>query len=359
MTKRTGPATAGGSHGAASLRGVGVEGYGMTVREAGEDAFVGDRASERGFFAILDRLRRRERTGPDPFGPRRGADTDKDAVERALLGDDADAAHLVHLAIEEYAQGFAGVLEFFLAQPSWQGVERVVIGGGFHEHGFGRLAIRRTARLLRARRVHVDLHVLTQDPDEGGLVGWVRAVPVAVSRGCDAFLAVDIGGTHVRCGIVEHGLARAVDGSKARVLDRMQWRHGHEEPSRDEFLRRTAAMLNALAAEARSLDVRLAPWIGVACPGRVEPDGHLPQGTQNLPEDWAPPFHLPSDLEARLDPIGGRAPQVSVHNDAVIQGLGEAFHMADVARWAVVTIGTGLGNASYANERRARRRRSA
>ena len=38
-----------------------------------------------------------------------------------------------------------------------------------------------------------------------------------------------------------------------------------------------------------------------------------------------------------------------LHNDAVVQGLSELPFMQDVKRWAVLTIGTGLGNASYQN----------
>ena len=57
-------------------------------------------------------------------------------------------------------------------------------------------------------------------------------------------------------------------------------------------------------------------------------------------------------LGARLDRIGGRAPVVRLHNDAVVQGLSERPRMAPVARWGVLTIGTGLGNASYTNHPR-------
>ena len=38
-----------------------------------------------------------------------------------------------------------------------------------------------------------------------------------------------------------------------------------------------------------------------------------------------------------------------MHNDAVVQGLSEVPDMQDVAAWGVVTIGTGLGNATYVN----------
>ena len=38
-----------------------------------------------------------------------------------------------------------------------------------------------------------------------------------------------------------------------------------------------------------------------------------------------------------------------MHNDAVVHGLSELPRMQDRNRWAVLTIGTGLGNASYLN----------
>jgi hypothetical protein len=38
-----------------------------------------------------------------------------------------------------------------------------------------------------------------------------------------------------------------------------------------------------------------------------------------------------------------------MHNDAVVHGLSELPRMQDRNRWAVLTIGTGLGNASFAN----------
>ena len=38
-----------------------------------------------------------------------------------------------------------------------------------------------------------------------------------------------------------------------------------------------------------------------------------------------------------------------MHNDAVVQGLSEAPRMRDVKHWGVLTMGTGLDNASYTN----------
>jgi hypothetical protein len=47
-----------------------------------------------------------------------------------------------------------------------------------------------------------------------------------------------------------------------------------------------------------------------------------------------------------------------LHNDAVVQGLSELPFMQDVKRWAVLTVGTGLGNASYTNRKRPLRLRA-
>ena len=108
-------------------------------------------------------------------------------------------------------------------------------------------------------------------------------------------------------------------------------------------------MLNGLIAQARTLRIGLAPFVGIAIPGAIEPDGRISMGAQNLPGDWETPFDLPAELGKRLDPIGGEAPCVVLHNDAVVQGLSERRRMRKHKRWAVMTIGTGLGNASYTN----------
>jgi hypothetical protein len=40
-----------------------------------------------------------------------------------------------------------------------------------------------------------------------------------------------------------------------------------------------------------------------------------------------------------------------MHNDAVGQGLGAAPFLDHFARWGVLTIGAGLGNARFSNRR--------
>ncbi|UNK41199.1 hypothetical protein MNO14_09395 [Luteimonas sp. S4-F44] len=87
-------------------------------------------------------------------------------------------------------------------------------------------------------------------------------------------------------------------------------------------------------------------------PGEIAPDGAILHGAHNLPGDWeAVDFRVDDALQARLDRIGGRTPLVRLHNDAVVQGLSERPRMRGVRGWGVLTIGTGMGNASYTNRR--------
>lgn len=60
-------------------------------------------------------------------------------------------------------------------------------------------------------------------------------------------------------------------------------------------------------------------------------------------------FNLAAELTQRLPRVRDHEPVAILHNDAVVQGLSEAPAMADVSRWGVLTIGTGLGNARFTN----------
>ena len=175
----------------------------------------------------------------------------------------------------------------------------------------------------------------------------MQLVPKAVRKQHDAFLAVDVGGSNIRCGIVEHRLKRAKSGAKAQVMEHNEWRHADDDPNRNEAIVRLAGMLNGLIAQARTTGIRLAPFVGIACPGEILPDGAIAQGAQNLPGNWEVPFNLPAEVLARIDPIDGARPAVAMHNEAVVQGLSERPRMDGTSRWGVLTIGTGLGNASF------------
>ncbi|RZJ18589.1 MAG: ROK family protein [Haliea sp.] len=163
---------------------------------------------------------------------------------------------------------------------------------------------------------------------------------------------MDIGGTNVRCGIVRTRLKNPHDLSKVDVLGRDKWGHAHDDDAvrREHLLQGIAEMLGKLIRKAERKGIALAPFVGVACPGTVRRNGLIVDGAQNLPGNWeSARFHFPRQLCKLLPSIDGQMTQVRLHNDAVVQGLSELPFVQDVKHWAVLTVGTGLGNASYTN----------
>ena len=345
------PSIVGAHHGVTELPSLSIAGYNLEV--ADEQGFVGDRASQTAFRQLLDvwRKRCRDKGRPDPLGSLPSSQLSKKVLDRALRGKTASAeGDIVRGAIEEFAIELTQVIERFMRQKAWHGVQRIVIGGGFPESDVGELAILQAASLCHVAEIPVELARLRHEVDDGGLIGWVHLAPPHFVEHCDALLALDIGGTNVRCGIVKFRRGKAADLSRAQVVRRTKWRHADDEPSRTALVDGLVAMLTDMIAWAHRHKIRLAPFVGIACPGLIRADGTIARGAQNLPGNWAADtFHLPTALREKLPVIGHEATQVLMHNDAVVQGLSELPFMRDVKRWAVLTIGTGLGNASYVN----------
>jgi hypothetical protein len=112
-------------------------------------------------------------------------------------------------------------------------------------------------------------------------------------------------------------------------------------------------MLKGLITEAGNEGFKLAPFIGIACPGVINEDGSIEKGAQNLPGNWeSSKFNLPASLIEGIPQIGEHDTAILMHNDGVVQGLSEVPFMQDVDRWGVLTIGTGLGNARFSNRRK-------
>lgn len=332
-----------------ALERVVVEGYSLELREG--ERLLGDAASRTAFRHMLDAWRRlfAAMAGRDPLGQRPTRRLSRQQLD-ALLERDGPAARAIAAACEDYALQLAHVVQRFRKHPTWRGVQRVIIGGGFHQSAVGGMAIARAAELLGEQKRPIPLQTLHHHADEGGLIGWAHLAPRALLQSFDAILAVDLGGTNVRCGIVLTHLHRAGDLSKAEVVRRERWAHADDAPGREGLLQGIADMLADLAAHAQRAGIRLAPFVGVACPGLVSAQGRLLGGTQNLPGTWeGKRFHLAQDLCRRLPHLGGGRTQVAVHNDAVVQGLSQLPLAQDVQRWAILTVGTGLGNASFTN----------
>ena len=339
-------------HGATRLPSVEVDSFNVELKD--DEGFLGDRASKGAFRKILDDLRKPlKKNGDDPLGKKASGQIAKSELDEALDSDDIAAAALVHSAIEEFAQELTYVTRRFLKTKAWTDTERIVVGGGFRQSRVGELAIARTDILLKAEEFDVDLVPIRFHPDDAGLIGALHLAPSWIFEAHDSILAVDIGGTNIRCGVVETRWKKAPDLSKAGVWKSELWRHADDEPTREGAVKRLVKMLKDLIAQAETEGLKLAPFIGIACPGVIDADGSIEKGAQNLPGNWeSSKFNLPASLVEAIPEIGDHDTAVLMHNDGVVQGLAEVPFMQDVERWGVLTIGTGLGNARFTNRRK-------
>jgi hypothetical protein len=352
------PADAGadGPHGARELPAVAVDGYNALLKDE-NGALLGDRASDGGLRDILERLREKLReAGEDPLGDEPTAEIGDKKLDKLLKGGEPAAAGLVWSALEEFAQTLAHVAGALLRLPEWRRTERIAVGGGFTGTRIGEQVIGRTGILLKEGGTEIDIVKIHHDPDCAGLIGAAQLVPAWNLDGFDGILAVDIGGSKLRTGIVELHLGKAPDLAEAKVGKLEVWRHADDEPGRDQMVDRMVEMLHGLIRAAEKDKLRLAPLIGVACPGTIDGDGRILNGAQNLPGQWeSRQFNLARRLSAAIPEIGKHETAVRLHNDAVVQGLSEVPFMLDVERWGILTIGTGLGNARFTNRRHERR----
>jgi len=337
------------AHGAKRLPSVEVDSYNLEVKD--DDGFVGDKASRGAFREMLEKWREPLRKlGADPLGDESSEQISKKQLDKLLTEGDPEAAGIIHSAVEEFAQALFTVIKRFLKVAAWRDTEAIVIGGGFRASRVGELALGRTEVLLKAAGFDIEVELISNNPDEAGLIGTAHLMPSWMLEGFDGILAVDIGGTNIRTGIVETRLKKAKDLSKAEVFAYEIWRHGEEKTKRDAAVDRLIDMLIEHIDIADKKKIKLAPVIGIGCPGLIRDDGSIETGAQNLPGNWeSSRFNLASCILERIPRIEGHETHVVIHNDAVVQGLSELPAMQDYDRWGVLTIGTGLGNARFTN----------
>ena len=340
------------AHGAKRLPSVEVDSYNLEIKD--EEGFVGDKASRGAFHAMLDKWREPlVKLGVDPLGDRPAEEMQKKEFDKLLTEGDPEAGGIIHSAVEEFAQALTSVIKRFLKVASWRDTEAIVIGGGFRASRVGELAIGRTEVLLKSEGYKIELELIRHHPDEAGLIGAAHLMPSWMLEGFDGILAVDIGGTNIRAGLVETKLKKAKDLSKAAVFASELWRHGDEKTKRDEAVGRLIDMLKDHIELARKEGLKLAPVVGIGCPGIIREDGSIETGAQNLPGNWeSSRFNLANCIREAIPLIADHETAVVIHNDAVVQGLSELPVMQDYDTWGVLTIGTGLGNARYTNRRK-------
>ena len=339
-------------HGAKVLPSVEVDSYNLEIRD--EDGFVGDRASRGAFNDIVDEWREPLRKlGSDPLGDALTEDVSKKEFDALLAKGDPEAAAVVHSAIEAFANELEHVIRRFLKTASWRDTQAIVIGGGFRQSRVGELAIGRAEVLLKSGGTNIELELIRNHPDEAGLIGAAHLMPSWTLEGFDGILAVDIGGTNIRAGVVELNLKKSSKLEKAKVWKSELWRHGDEKTKRDEAVDRLVDMLRDLIKSAGKSKLNLAPVIGIGCPGLIRADGSIETGAQNLPGNWeAKTFNLSNCLREAIPEIGKHETAVVMHNDAVVQGLSELPVMRSYDHWGTLTIGTGLGNVRFTTRRK-------
>ncbi len=336
-----------GKHGATRLPSVDVDSYNIELKD--ENGFLGDRASKGAFHEILDELRKPLRKqGEDPLGDKSSEDMSKKELDQILVGDDIQAAAVLHGAVEDFAKELAYVTQRFMKTKAWDKTEAIVVGGGFRQRRIGELVIARARLLLNSEGIKIDMMPIRFHPDEAALIGCAHLAPSWIFEAHDCILAVDIGGTNIRCGVVETRQKKASDLSKAQVWKSKVWRHADDEPTREGAVKKLAGMLKDFIKEAEDEGLKLTPFIGIACRGAINADGSIEKGAQNLPGNWeSSKFNLPASLMEAIPEIGKHDTAVLMHNDGVVQGLSEIPFMQDYKRWGILTIGTGLGNARF------------
>ena len=79
----------------------------------------------------------------------------------------------------------------------------ISVGGGFSGSRLGELAVGTRGLLLKADDLAVELELIRHDADDAGLLGAAHLLPAWMLKGHDGILAVDVGGTNIRTGVVE------------------------------------------------------------------------------------------------------------------------------------------------------------
>jgi predicted NBD/HSP70 family sugar kinase len=337
------------AHGAEVLPSVTVNSYNLELKD--DEGFIGDKASKSAFWDFVEKWRKPLRGSPDdPLGDKATEEISKKRLAEMLFEGDSEEVALVQSAVEDFAQQLASVIKRFMRIKQWRDTECIVVGGGFRGSRIGEVAIARAALLLKADAIKVDIEMIRNDPDEAGLLGAAHLLPAWMLKGHDGILAVDVGGTNIRAGLIELNLDKSPSLKGARVAKSEIWRHSEEEIKRDDAIERLTDMLNDLVAWSEKNKLSLAPIIGIGCPGFIQEDGSIAKGAQNLPGNWeSTRFNLPRLIREGVPKIDQTETLVVMHNDAVVQGLSELPYMTERRHWAVLTIGTGLGNASYTN----------
>ncbi len=209
-------------HGALRLPAVDIESYNTELKD--DEGFVGDRAKRSGLFRrFIEEWRKPLREiKQDPFG-----DTSSPSSSPRNSSTPCSSAATerrqatLRFKVRSKASRRSLHWSYSASSSSKRGkqAERIVVGGGFSGRRVGELAIGRASLILKAEKIKLDIAIIRNNPDEAGLLGAIQLAPPWIFKAHDGVLAVDIGGTNIRAGIVQLNLKRAADLSKAKVFE--------------------------------------------------------------------------------------------------------------------------------------------
>ena len=151
----------------------------------------------------------------------------KAQLDNLLLKGEPEAAGVVHGAIEDFSRDFAIIIPRFLKLKEWKDTSRIAIGGTFRASRIGESVAGRTTVILKTQKIDVELAPIHNHPDEAGLIGAVHLAPTWMFEAFDAVLAVDIGGTNIRAGVVQLDLKKVaplVKGKGLEIFPLASWR---------------------------------------------------------------------------------------------------------------------------------------
>ena len=275
------------THGATRLPSVDVDSYNVELKD--DEGFIGDRASKGAFRDIIENWRKQLRkNGDDPFGDTPSDEITKKELDTLLAKGDPEAAGILQGAIEDFSQELALVIRRYLKLKGWKDTERIVVGGGFRASRVGELVIGRTAVILKADKVDIDL---VADPQRSG-----RSRPDR-RRASGAEMDVQGARRHPRRRHRRHQHPRRrrraqpeegrrpVQGVRLEIRAVAARAMKRRSAARDA-VDKLADMLERADREGRQGEIALAPFIGIGCPGIIDNDGSIERGAQNLPGNW-------------------------------------------------------------------------
>ncbi len=135
-------------------------------------------------------------------------------------------------------------------------------------------------------------------PDEAGLIGCLHLAPSWIFEGHDSILAVDIGGTNIRCGVVKTAPQEDAGSVESVRLEIELWRHADDEPTREGAIKKLVKMLKELIERGgRRRAASSRPSSACPAPASSIPMASIEKGAQNLPGNWeSSNFNLPAEL---------------------------------------------------------------